>query len=39
MPADMACPRGQLTDESDPFFLYTLRISEEEFQAEFSKVP
>lgn len=23
----------QLTDESDPFFLYTLRISEEEFQA------
>ena len=23
---------GQLTDESDPFFLYTLRLSEEEFQ-------
>lgn len=23
----------QLTDESDPFFLYTLKISEEEFQA------
>ena len=24
----------QLTDESDPFFLYTLRITEEEFQVE-----
>jgi spindle assembly abnormal protein 6 len=22
----------QLTDEADPFFLYTLRVSEEEFQ-------
>ena len=24
--------RAQLTDETDPFFLYTLRITEEEFQ-------
>ena len=25
----------QLTDESDPFFLYSLRITEEEFQVCF----
>jgi hypothetical protein len=24
----------QLTDESDPFFLYSLRITEEEFQVD-----
>eukprot|EP00802_Teleaulax_amphioxeia_P008608 Tamp_08617.p1 GENE.Tamp_08617~~Tamp_08617.p1 ORF type:complete len:613 (+),score=164.28 Tamp_08617:132-1970(+) len=34
--AQSSTPRNlmcfQLTDESDPFFLYTLRISEEEFQ-------
>ena len=35
--AESSSPRSlmcfQLTDETDPFFLYTLRISEDEFQA------